>query len=299
MKNLILMLAVAGLVTSCNKDDGSASTEKGDSISLTAAIQDYQSAASRVLPYNNWAGLYDRNIALRIGDEVKEYHIDKDGNMTSETPFYWEGRSSVKVDVWYPYNEGAYSEEIQVYENQSITDNYLASDMVSVIGTEITPENTKVTVSHRVAKLSCKVTGIENLPFEAKMALSGVDGLHNGDEVTMTANYIALLAPQTIPAGKAVLKVIMDDLSTWSSAVIADEIVLEAGKTTFLEVAVSQDQVSVSVGESGGWNHTDGVGIDGESPTVTPDAGNGKWDHTEDNLTGTIVDNTDSEETEE
>ena len=283
------MLAVAGLVTSCNKDDGSVSTEQGDSISLTAAIQDYQSAASRVLPYNNWAGLYDRNIALRIGDEVREYHIDKDGNMTSETPFYWEGRSSVKVDVWYPYNEGAYSEEIQVYENQSITDNYLASDMVSVIGAEISPENTKVTVSHRVAKLSCNVTGIEYLPFEAKMALSGVDGLHNGDEVTMTANYIALLAPQTIPAGTAVLKVIMDDLSTWSSVEITDEIVLEAGKTTFLEVAVSQDEVSVSVGGSGEWDDAEGDDLTGESPTVTPDSEDGTWNNQDGgNLNGTM-----------
>lgn len=291
MKKILLMMAFAGLLSSCNKDEG-VDSSSGDAISLTAAIQAY----SRVLPYDTWAGLYDRNIAVRIGEEVKEYRIDKEGNITSENPFYWEGRTSVTVDVWYPYNEGTYSEEISVNEDQSITDNYLSSDMVSVIGAEITPENSSVTVNHRVARLSCNVTGIENLPFEARMVLSGVSGLHNGTEVTMTANYMALLAPQTIPANTAMLKVIMDDLSTWSSVTIAEDIVLEAGKTTYLEVEVTKDNVVVSVGDKGAWNHENGGELQGESSTVTPDFDGGEWDKEVDNLEGTVVDDTNSDE---
>lgn len=253
------MIALAGLMASCQKDENIENDTK-DAISLTAAIEEYK---TRVLPYNTWAGLYDRNIAVRIGDEVKEYHIDKDGNMTSDDPFKWNGKSSVTVDVWYPYNEGAYSEEVLTAEDQSINENFLSSDMVSVIGAEISPENNNIIVSHRVAKVVCKVTNKENLPFEAKMALKGVSGLHNGNQVTLTANYIGLLAPQTIPAGNAVLKVIMEDLSTWSSAPIEEEIVLEAGKTTYLEVEVSKDNIEVSVGNIGAWESQDGGELTG------------------------------------
>lgn len=266
MRKVLLMMALAGLMSSCQKEKN-IDENSADAISITAAIQEYK---SRVLPYNTWAGLYDRNIAVRIGDEVKEYHIDKNGNMISENPFKWDGRKSVTVDVWYPYNEGAYSEEILTYDDQSINENYLSSDLVSVIGAEISPGNSNVTVAHRVAKVVCKVSNKENLPFEAKIILSGVSGLHNGeDEVTTTANYVALLAPQTITAGKAVLKVVMDDLSTWSSAKIDEEIVLEAGKTTYLEVEVSKDNIEVSVGDTGAWNNQDGGELTG---TVVDDA---------------------------
>lgn len=271
-------MAIAGVLSSCKKDEGT-SGGTDNPISLTAIIQDYQ---SRSVAYNTWTGMYDRNIAVRIGDEVKEYQVDKDGKITSENPFFWDGRSSVKVDVWYPYNEGAYSDEVLVFSDQSITDNFLASDQVSVLGSEISEQNNTVTVTHRVAKVVCSVTNIENIPFGAKMAIKGVGGLYDGgDEVTMTANYIALLPPQTIPAGTASLKVIMEDLSTWSSANISDEIVLEAGMTTYLNIEVSENTVNVTVGGSGSWNGEDGGNVGGNTDTVNPGTGSGSWDDSE------------------
>lgn len=92
------MLCFLPLLVACKKDQVQ---EEQNAMNFTAVIVPMASENedSRVLPYDTWAGLSDRRVAVKVDGEIKAYSVDAEGNMTCEEPFFWNGRETVTVDA--------------------------------------------------------------------------------------------------------------------------------------------------------------------------------------------------------
>lgn len=277
-KKLCVLAGVALLFMACGEDD-----RAYDAVKLNASIQPLQAGqpSTRVLPYDSWSALADRRIAVSVDGIIKEYQIDEHGVMAADAPFYWEGRTSLKVDAWYPYNEGVKSAAVLVKADQSNISDYLASDCVEVTGASVTPEKTTLTFLHRTAKLTCKVTSEnpEELSTElSSVKFSGLTGVEgDGNTVTMTEGYNALVAPQTLAAGISGVRVQLKDKRSYY-ATLQEDLILEAGRSYMLKLAVNKDGIATLkfIGSSA-WDDKESSEIEGSTPGVTPGEGNSAW----------------------
>lgn len=282
------MLCFLPLLVACKKDQVQ---EEQNAVNFTAVIVPMGSEddGSRVLPYDTWAGLSDRRVAVKIDGEIKAYSVDAEGNMTCEEPFFWNGRETVTVDAWYPYNGGERVETVQVKANQNIASNYVASDLVEVVQAEVKADKPSLSFVHRTAKLICRLTSFED-DFKTTLTVRGVTGVEGeGNSVVMTANYEALMAPQKIAEGALSLKFVVGDERSIVCQVPQGFEML-AGYCYYIDVEVGQDYVTNAtyVGSSADWNTGTGGDIEGNSPSVNPGPGADNWNDegTDGNLEG-------------
>ena len=257
------MLCFLPLLVACKKDQVQ---EEQNAMNFTAVIVPMASENedSRVLPYDTWAGLSDRRVAVKVDGEIKAYSVDAEGNMTCEEPFFWNGRETVTVDAWYPYNGGERVETVQVKANQNIASNYVASDLVEVVQAEVRAEEPSLSFVHRTAKLICRLTSFED-DFKTTLTVRGVTGVEGeGNSVVMTANYEALMAPQKVAEGAISLKFVVGDKRSIVCQV-PQGFEMQAGYCYYINVEVGQDYVANAtyVGSSADWNSGTGGDIEG------------------------------------
>ncbi|WP_455638684.1 fimbrillin family protein [Parabacteroides sp.] len=72
-------------------------------------------------------------VAVKVGDEVKEYSYGADETFTSDKPFYWTGTDETKtVSAWYPYSAHTTENGIEwsVKSDQNADENYQQSDFL-------------------------------------------------------------------------------------------------------------------------------------------------------------------------
>ena len=271
------MLCSLPLLAACEKDEVQ---EEQNAMNFTAVIVPMASENedARVLPYDTWAGLSDRRVAVKVDGEIKAYSVDAEGNMTCEEPFFWNGREMVTVDAWYPYNGGERVETVQVKANQNIASNYVASDLVEVVQAEVKADKPSLSFVHRTAKLICRLTSFED-DFKTTLTVRGVTGVEGeGNSVVMTANYEALMAPQKIAEGAISLKFVVGDKRSIVCQV-PQGFEMQAGYCYYINVEVGQDYVANAtyVGSSADWNSGTGGDIEGNSPSVNPGPGSDNW----------------------
>lgn len=283
-KKLCLLAGLALAFVACSEDD----TRYNDAVVLNADIQPLQAGqiSTRVLAYDSWTALADRRIAVSIDGVTREYQVDEDGSMTADAPFLWEGRNSLTVDAWYPYNDGVKPETVVVKANQSDIKDYLASDCVEVTSAFVTPENPTLTFLHRTAKLMCKVVSEnpEELSTElSSVRFSGLTGVEGGENtVIMTEGYNALVAPQTLMAEKCGVRVQLKDNRS-HYATLREDIVLEAGRSYMLQLDVDKEGIATLtfIGASE-WGDKETSVIEGTTSVVIPGKGNSAWGDRED-----------------
>ena len=214
---------------------------------------------------------------ISFQDVVKEYKVDEEGMMTSEQPFYWENATELTVDAWYPYNDGAYSETVVVKSDQSDNNNFIASDCVEAMQGKLQKETPQLVFAHRTAKLVFKFYPTET-GYTNKIVYDGLTGVENdAKEVIFNLSNEVLLAPQTLPAGKAVLRVLMNGHWIDFGVVSPDQDVeLKAGVSHIFKVEVDEiEGVSITYQGDAAWNYIEET-LAGNSPALTPGM-DGQW----------------------
>ena len=213
---LLYVAAFALVFSACSDDEDGGGGNLTQPVTFASSIQALEDSEEN----EGWSETLDPRVAVRADGEVKRYQTDTEGKLTSSDPFYWEGRSSLTVDAWYPYNNGVYQEEVVVKANQSTPSLFQQSNLMEVIGAEVTPDNPSLTFVHRTVRVACNLTlpasaaktRTEGNPFAgATVTLLNINGVEQGNRVRTSPNRAAYIPPQTIPAGTEFIEITYAD----------------------------------------------------------------------------------------
>lgn len=213
--NTIIFMAAALLtLAGCSQETLPGTDEAGKEAMIFTAIST-QKAETRATVDGDWQGV--GTVAVKIGDEVKEYIVTASEDNTTATlsnstsSFYWNSKTET-VTAWSPYSNGQTAlPAAKVKADQSTEENYQASDLIAAENQNVTYGNAKLEFAHRTAHISATITLGSNITDVEKAAakvrltgLSSADGnptdiipftTYNTDG---TISIKALLAPQTI-----------------------------------------------------------------------------------------------------
>ena len=301
---LKLLLAAAIpllLLAACEKEDAGGEDGGGQTtpvpVIFTANIQ--AEASTRVTVNNGWTGLADNRIAIAADGVMKEYAVNDLGEITSESPFYWEvGKESMQVDAWYPFNDGVKPETITVSADQSVPANYEASDYLEVAAATITPQKSTLNFTHRTAKVVCTLTSSVDDTKTARVILHNLAGVDSGTSITATDKHRALLVPQTVLAGTEFIEVQSDRVGKYAY-MLKEDLELQPGRLYQIDITITASGIDAVFTESSSWTADvevpgvdspganpgsegdgwkgDGESSDGNSPDVTPGDNNSGW----------------------
>lgn len=276
MKNrLLFFLMLSSLfISSCSKNKDMEEGSSQDAVSLKASIRHLQSsdAATRIITNNDWFGQEDKRIAVSIDGEVKEYNVDDEGNVTSIAPFYWEGRTELTVNLWYPYNDGVRNENVVVRADQSDNNNFISSDCLEALNVKVSKTNNNVEMTHRTAKVVFRFSMAEN-GYINKMVYDQLIGVENDSkEVIFNPSNEVLLAPQTILAGQALLKVYMNGRWVDFGTISPDaDVELKAGMSHIFNVDVDEaGAISITFQGTMSWDYKEDI-MNGNTPELGSD----------------------------
>ena len=250
MKYTALLCAMAAIgLAACTQDELTDGTLPEGKYPLVINATGLQTATldTRATVDGNWDGV--NSVAVQVGDEVKEYFVDATTDPTKATlsndtdPFYWDA-TTMTVSAWHPY--GATMPEVVVQKDQSIADNFAASDFISAKD-EVSIDNPTLVFSHRTARVTVilqvgnNITSLE----DATVSLVGLT-TEGGNPATITPcnsdenTFEALLRPQTISANVPFIQVVLDG-ETYSYG-LAKDITLEANYRYAYTVTVSEQK---------------------------------------------------------
>lgn len=312
MKTRIFLIAAICALMACSKENGEApgpGNEPGGgsgdgtgnepdqelAISFTADIPAFVEGNSRATVDNDWKDLKNRTVSVVIDDEVKTYTIDEKGNMTAESPFYWEGRENVTVSAWYPSTEGGKiaDEALKVMADQSKPENFAGSDYLEVVAAKVTPASSVLSFSHRVSQLVCSLSFEEQEVTNAMIRFLNLNQVKEGTSVTAMSDGNALVVPQRIPAGQEFVEVTLPEYNNLHAiATPHEDLVFEKGKIYYLDVDVSKEGVAdVVVSSSVAWGNSETIPVPGTSTDVNPSPGQPGWGEGDDSsVPGTSTD---------
>ena len=229
-----LFLAAFGFI-SCgdNTADGAYGSR------LSATIEAVQAAAG-FPAYTTWSGVVDKRVAVRADGVVKTYYVDNGGMLDCAEPFQLNADGTLVIDAWHPFNNGVLIQNVTVKSDQSVPANYHASDCIGVFNATVSADNTNIIFLHRTAKVVCRVSSEAEQNF--LLSIDGVTGVTGGgNSVTMTADNMALLAPQTLVGGSVSITAHFSD-GYFSQTVLSDDLVLEAGNAYYFDVTISAER---------------------------------------------------------
>ncbi len=185
----MLMALVAMTFIACSSSDEATEREQGTELKISAGITAQKtsydigewgtnidignvdtcySKESLYKPYpvvtrtpvdgNNWEGMIDRNIAVKIGSETtKKCTINATGNITMPNHYYFLGMSNVSLKSWYPYSSSLAT--FSVKADQTTYANYEASDlMYASMEINQSSPNVGLRYSHKTVKIIFNVT---------------------------------------------------------------------------------------------------------------------------------------------
>ena len=215
-------------------------------------------------------------MAIKIGDEVKSYGVDEEGLLTCNEPFYWGDNDKLTIEGWYPYNDGEKPAEVSVKSDQSVEENFQASDFLEALPAEIEKVYPRISFTHRVSKVIFSISVENGTSQGAELKIMNIAGVENGNEVIPNDENTALIAPQTIPEGTEFLNI--DLLSGVSGVYEADkEFVFEQGYIYFVDVKISElGGVTAEIANAVPWTGED-IDLPGESSVVNPDTDDNGW----------------------
>ena len=219
MKHIPLLLLAAVLAVGCSQDDIFDPAGEGQRplVIKATGLSVTEADITRATVDGDWKDA--SSVGIMIGNEVKEYSVTPNADApTTATlsaaqgvePFYWENDLGF-VKAWYPYS-AEFPTTVTVAADQSDPGKFAGSDRLLAEGTP-TEENNTLSFSHRVAKVTINLKGestsLDGLSDVTVVGVTGVDG--GGNSVTpyqpdaAVHTYQALLAPQTLAAGKTAL----------------------------------------------------------------------------------------------
>lgn len=257
-------MAAIGLAA-CTQDELTDGTLPEGKYPLVINATGLQTATldTRATVDGDWEGV--EKVAVQVGDEVKEYSVTMSTDTKTATlsndadPFYWE-ETSMTVSAWYPYDSETMPEmpEVVVQENQSIADNFVASDFISAENQTVNfgDDPTSLEFSHRTARVKVILEG--TLLGDATVSLIDLT-TEGGNPAAINAykseenenTFEVLLRPQTISAHGPFIQVVLKG-ETYSYG-LEDGIELEANHSYTYNVDISAPETVLTSCIISGW----------------------------------------------
>ncbi|WP_195532283.1 fimbrillin family protein [Bacteroides finegoldii] len=280
-RKFLLLFAIPLLLTSCDNDD-TGGIGKLEEVTFTAGFI----PITRLTTNDNWGGLTDRTVAIEIDGIVKQYIVDEHGRLTSHDPFFWNGKTELTVNAWYPYNAGVMSKEIMVKADQSGS-GYWESDHLEVISGNVSRDNSLLSFNHRTTSLKCDLDVIlDNVVYkDVNVKFLNIKGVEGGTTIQAFGGCRALVVPQTISAGTDFLEVTLKDESLFIYTLEKD-LFLSQGHTCHMYVKISEDGFFVLFTDSPVW-HGSADDIDGTVGDLMSATNNPSWNGDSDSTEGT------------
>ena len=210
------LAALALLLGACTQDEAGFLPEgaEGTPIVFTATGLNPVATAiagTRAPVDGNWEGV--QSVAVLMDGTVKAYDVTPStadptsATLTSTDPYYWTNHNDITVTAWWPYTAGETTPPaVKVKANQSAQKDFEGSDLIVADGQTVTYGSPTLCFTHRTARVTVVLTDYtEGLASVRLTGLSTENG--NPDKITPygkgSNTYIALVAPQSVAAGKA------------------------------------------------------------------------------------------------
>ena len=263
MKHIPLLLLAAVLAVGCSQDDLFDPAGEGQRplVIKATGLSVTEAGITRATVDGSWDG--DETVAVSVTDDegtfgVFSYTAASDGTLTSSSPYFWKAQP-IEVMAWYPYS-AEFPTTVTVAADQSTLEGFKGSDALEA-SRELTENDCELEFSHRVAKVTFKLKGestaLDGLTDVTVVGVTGIDG--GGNSVTPyqpdAANhtYQALLAPQTLAAGKTALTLTKNNF-TYAWIPDKDYKLEENYSYTFeLTVAANNSQITLTGCTISGW----------------------------------------------
>lgn len=263
MKHIPLLLLAAVLAVGCSQDELFDSAGEGQRplVIKATGLSVTEAGITRATVDGSWDG--DETVAVSVTDDegtfgVFSYTAASDGTLTSSSPYFWKAQP-IEVMAWYPYS-AEFPTTVTVDADQSTLEGFKGSDALEA-SRKLTENDCELEFSHRVAKVTINLKGestaLDGLSDVTVVGVTGVDG--GGNSVTPyqpdAANhtYQALLAPQTLAAGKTALTLTKDNF-TYAWIPDKDYKLEENYSYTFeLTVAANKPQITLTGCTISGW----------------------------------------------
>lgn len=226
MKHIPLLLLAAVLAVGCSQDElfDPAGEGRRPLVIKATGLSVTEAGITRATVDGSWDG--DETVAVSVTDDegtfgVFSYTAASDGTLTSSSPYFWKAQP-IEVMAWYPYS-AEFPTTVTVAADQSTLEGFKGSDALEA-SRKLTENDCELKFSHRVAKVTINLKGestaLDGLSDVTVVGVTGVDG--GGNSVTpyrpdaAVHTYQALLAPQTLAAGKTALTLTKDNFTyTW------------------------------------------------------------------------------------
>lgn len=226
------LLLCAGLV-SCSKD-ASDSASRGERLPEGRYPIEFTAEGVEIEPFTratvdgDWNGVESVAVWIftRFGNEVKRYSVTssdggKSAKLTSDDPFWWRYNGERQgVIAWYPYSD-SYPSAWTVKADQSIVENYRASDLIEGRNTDLSfaerndPSKNRIVFQHITSKIVVDLVAGPGVTLDGNTSVKflNVSGVETGNMVTAyrpdvaKQSFHALLLPLIIAAGTPFIQV--------------------------------------------------------------------------------------------
>ena len=263
MKHIPLLLLAAVLAVGCSQDElfDPAGEGRRPLVIKATGLSVTEAGITRATVDGSWDG--DETVAVSVTDDegtfgVFSYTAASDGTLTSSSPYFWKAQP-IEVMAWYPYS-AEFPTTVTVAADQSTLEGFKGSDALEA-SRKLTENDCELKFSHRVAKVAFNLKGestaLDGLSDVTVVGVTGVDG--GGNSVTpyqpdaAVHTYQALLAPQTLAAGKTALTLTKDNF-TYAWIPDNDYKLEENYSYTFeLTVAANKPQITLTGCTISGW----------------------------------------------
>ena len=228
--------------------------------------------STRAAVDGDWQGV--TSVALKMGDAVKEYTVTASTDFKSATlsrendPYYWTSRDPITVSAWWPFNNADITQmpAVKVAEDQSKLADFQNSDFISAENRKVEFNNPTLEFTHRTARVTIELkpgTGFTSVAG-ATVSLVSLSADNGNPTAIKTYNasgntYEALIAPQTVAAGKPFVKVELGGGTFYFRP--QNNVVLEAGSRYKYTVKVNATGLTLEGCTIGSW--VDGGGESG------------------------------------
>ena len=210
------LAALALLLGACTQDEAGFLPEgaEGTPIVFTATGLNPVATAianTRSTVDGDWEGV--QSVAVMMDGTVKAYDVTPStadptsATLTSTDPYYWTNRKDITVTAWWPYTAGETTPPaVKVKANQSARKDFEGSDLIVADGQTVTYGSPTLRFTHRTARVTIVLTDYtEGL---ASVQLTGLSTEGDNPDIIVpydkgSNTYIALVAPQSVAAGKA------------------------------------------------------------------------------------------------
>ena len=230
--------------------------------------------STRTTVDGDWQGV--TSVALKMGDAVKEYTVtatDADGYKSAtlsreNDPYYWISRNPITVSAWWPLDDTNITQMpvVKVAEDQSKLVDFQKSDFIAAENRKVEFNNPTLEFNHRTARVAIELkpgTGFTSVDG-ATVSLVSLSADNGNPTAIKTYNasgntYEALIAPQTVAAGKPFVKVELGSGTFYFRP--QNNVVLEAGNRYSYTVKVNATGLTLEGCTIGSW--VDGGGESG------------------------------------